>query len=495
MTSVFEAGREGVGSLQPRWDEPGAPWRAELLGHNTVWCRGGLGVWDERAQEVNPDVLEATRALRPGVLRLPGGTRAMRWRFDETLGPVAARRAQCDPFRGAWDATSYGLHEAMEFATRAGARVALVAPWVDGSPEATAAMVAYVRGDPSCAARLGVDAHGRDWGVAGDWAARRARGGREAPWDAPWLEVGNEPYLPLPVGPEDVCGRPGRFRQCEQWVHGRAVPTTARRYAEALRRTADLVRAVDPSMRIGAAALGGLFDDEDPRDAVAATDAEEGSDAPWNPTLCALAGDAFDFWCAHVYVVEPTEARSRLSDRVDATLAALAAVDARPCALTEHGFFLGADTLRNAVASAQVLAVCAARDALYAARHLLIEDDPTGPFASCAAILGPDRRRTPAWHATRMIAEVLAGRVVPCDGAVATVADGAIALAVGARHGGLARVALPPGVWQGEAKVLCDNDIDAREVAPTRLAVRASGELQVTLPGPSVLALSLRRDD
>jgi hypothetical protein len=494
MTSAFDATPEGVYALRPRWDEPGRAWRGELLGHNTVWCRGGLGAWDEREREVNPEVLEATRAMRPGALRLPGGTRAMRWRFDETLGPVDARRAQCDPFRGVWDATTYGLREAMTFATLAGARVALVAPWVDGSPEATAAMVAYVRGDPSCVVPLGVDAHGRDWGVAGDWAARRVRGGREAPWDAPWLEVGNEPYLPLPVGPDDACGRPGRFRQCEQWILGRAVPTTARRYADALRRTADLVRAVDPSMRIGAAALGGLFDDEDPRDAVAATDAEEGSAAPWNPTLRALAGDAFDFWCAHVYVVEPTEARSRLAARVDATLAALGEIDGRPCALTEHGFFLGADTLRNAIASAQVVAVCAARDALYAARHLLLEDDPTGPFASCAAILGPDRRRTPAWHATRMIAEALEGRVVPCAGAVASAAEGTIGLALGARHAGLARIALPPGRWRGEASVLSDHNVDAREVAPARTEVQASGELRVPLPGPSVLAVTLRRE-
>jgi hypothetical protein len=480
-------------ALRPRWGAPSSPWRPALLGHNTVWCRGGLGVWNEREGRPDPAVLAAVRALRPGAIRLPGGTRAMRWRFDETLGPRAVRRPQCDPFRGVWDDTGYGLHEALDFADSVGAPVSLVAPWVDGTPERTAAMVAYALGDPSDARRLGVDVHGRDWGRAGDWARSRVRSGREAPWDVRWLEVGIEPYLGLPAGPDDACDRPGRFRQCEQWIDGRAVPTTAARYAEGLRRTADLVRPIAPSLKMGAAAAGGLFDDEDPRTEVGAADREAGDPLPWNPTLVRDAGDAFDFWCAHTYVVEPTDARSRLGARTGQTLDALRALDGRACAVTEHGFFLGADTLRNAMASIDVVLACAARDALFAARHLLIEDDPDGPFATCAALLGPTRRLTPAYRATRMAVEALAGDRIACEGALVTIERDRLGAVFTVLAGADVTLALPPGRWRGELRVLGDRDLDAREPSLDVRAVECEGALGATIPHPAVVSVTLHR--
>lgn len=476
--------------ITPRWDETGPVWSRRLLGHNTVWCRGGLGVWDEANARFVPAVLDAVRALRPGVLRFPGGTRAMRWRFDETLGPRDARRPQCDTFRGVRDATGYGLAEGLAFAEALGAEVALVAPWVDGSPEATAALVAYACGDPGATLALGVDEHGRDWGTAGAWAARRVADGHEAPYPVALLEVGNEPYLGLPVGPERSCERDAPFRQCERWVAGRAVPTTAVLYAAALRATSALVREIAPGLRIGAAAAGGLFEHEDARREVGAADAEAGTHDPWNLRLLADAGDAFDLWVAHPYVIEPTDARLRLGARVAKCLGELRALDARPVAVTEYGFMFGGDTVRNAVASVDAVRAAAEHGAAFALRHLLIEDDPGGPFATSALVLGPDRRRTPAWHATRLLAETLGGRRVPVEGALACRDGGRLGVVTACADGVALSVRLPPGRWRAAVTTATGADLDAREVTVASWERAVEGALDLDAAGPAVLAAS-----
>jgi hypothetical protein len=348
-----------------------------LFGHNAVWCRDGLGLQ-------RPDAIVAARELRPGILRFPGGTRAMCWHFDQTIG--SERTPQLDPFRGVRDATRYGIDEGLDVAEQLGAEVTLVAPWVEGSPQETAALVAYVSGKHDVA--IGVDARGRDWGRARDWIERRGRPARPVRF----LEIGNEPYLGLRIGPTD-------FRQCEQF----GVPTTARLYAEAVVETSRLVRAIDPDVKIGACAIGGLFDHEDPETAIGAADDELGTHDPWNPRLLGLAGHAFDHWILHPYVVEPTDARLHLGERIRRNVRALRNLDPlRPIAITEHGFLLGGDTMMNALVSIDVLRVAIEERLLMALRHLLIEDDPSGPFANAAAILGPELTRTPAWHATKL---------------------------------------------------------------------------------------------
>src|SRR6185312_342330 len=98
------------------WDQPLATVSPRLLGHNAVWSRGGLGIWDETSHAVRPDVDALVTDLRPGVLRFPGGTRAMAYHFDETIGPYADRKPQCDTFTGQLDATSWGMDEALRYA-------------------------------------------------------------------------------------------------------------------------------------------------------------------------------------------------------------------------------------------------------------------------------------------------------------------------------------------------------------------------------------------
>lgn len=173
-------------ALAPAWSAAGAPLSRDLLGHNTVWSQGGLGLWNDAAGAVDPAALDQVRALAPGLLRFPGGTRAMRYHFEQALG--ATRVPQCDPFRGVVDATGYGPAEFLALAGALGADVSWVAPWVDGSPEETARLAAFLADKPA----------------------------------VKFLEIGNEPYLGLPAGPPSSCGRPSQFVQDERWVGARA---------------------------------------------------------------------------------------------------------------------------------------------------------------------------------------------------------------------------------------------------------------------------------
>lgn len=103
----------------------------------------------------------------------------------------------------------------------------------------------------------------------------------------------------------------------------------------ALARTALAARAAAAlQLQIGACAIGGLFEHEDPETAIGAADDELGTHDPWNPRLLGVAGHAFDFWILHPYVVEPTDARLGLGRRIERNVCALRSLDpARPIAI------------------------------------------------------------------------------------------------------------------------------------------------------------------
>ena len=143
------AGLRPAGAVTPDWSQTLGPLTPRSFGHNTVWVRGGLGLWDEATETFRPEVVDLVQALRPGVLRFPGGTRAMLYHFAGAIGPRPGRTPQCDPYTGEFDPTGYGPDEFLQLATQLGAEVTLVSPWVDGTPEEAAALVAYVNADPA----------------------------------------------------------------------------------------------------------------------------------------------------------------------------------------------------------------------------------------------------------------------------------------------------------------------------------------------------------
>ena len=494
-------------ALAPRWSETAAVVSPNVFGHNTVWSQGGLGLWDDNARQLRADVVGKVSALHPGVLRFPGGTRAMRYHFDQAIG--AARAPECDSFKGTLDATGYGPEEFLALATQLGSAVTWVAPWVDGSPQETAAAAAFLVGDAASTVTLGRDGNGKDWGDAGSWARRRAQ---SAPYaSVRWLEVGNEPYLGLATGPATSCGRASPFVQDERWAGGLRIPTTAADYAAQLVATASLVRAVAPSLRIGAPATSQYDGSSDAMTAVGDVDVRAGGD-PWNARLVADAGGAFDFWILHPYDFSvDDEARMHLAERLRKTVRDLkrAAPD-KPVAVTEFGFLFGGGTLLNALVTADMTRVAIEEQLLLDVRHILIEEDPRGPFADSAAI-GPGDAEKPGYYAAQLLAAQLLDTAVPLAGVRdgALVPDGTL-VALATRDAATRRLAvvvidrrlddgaarqvrltLPPGAWSAHATTLGGDTLAATTV---RLADAdlgsASGSLRLTVPAHALVLLS-----
>jgi hypothetical protein len=494
MLALLLAGCGEAANLQVDWS--GAPLQISpsLLGHNTVWSRGGLGLWNEQTQAVDPPLLDDVRALAPGALRYPGGTRAMRWHFDGAIG--ATRQPQCDAFSGMLDGTRYGLDEFLGVARSLSAQVSLVAPWVDGTPEETAAMVAYANGSTGTSVPIGTDGNGKDWGDARDWAQKRsgpANGVR-------WLEIGNEPYLSLPTGPMVSCGRPSQFTQSERWVAGQRIPTTAVDYADQVAKTGALVRAIDPSLRIGVAAA-------DSDDGLGDVDRTQGNATPWNATLVARAPDAFDFFVLHPYdFTVDDDARLGLADRLQMEVHSLRALAPdKQVGVTEFGFLFGGSNQLNAIVTADVLRVAVEEQLELSLRHILIEDDPHEPFADSALILGATR--SPAYRMLTVLAPALAGlSAVPVKStppgltALAARDPGhVVLLVIDRRPIALAptevTAALPDGSFSGTASVLAAPDLDGKgdDVTRSDEPVSATGTLRLTLPPDGVAVIVLTR--
>jgi hypothetical protein len=439
------------------------------FGHNTVWVRNGLGIWDVSAKPPRPHaaVLALVKGLRPGVLRFPGGTRAMRYHFAEAIGPLAGRKDQCDTFTGLEEKPTYGLDEFLRLAGQVGAQVTLVTPWNDAPPEEAAAMVAYVNARPDSTVALG------KWGTAGDWARRRADNGHPDPYGVRFLEIGNEQYLLTPTPAPKVCGRPFRFCQCERW-EGRRVPTTARSHADLVRKTGDLVKRVDKNIKIGASAYS-RYDGSNAARAVSVMDDRLGTGDAWNATLVSLAGRSFDYFVLHPYNLPRAATGEKwapitplqhlaLAERLRQSVGDLRALDrTKDIAVTEFGDYFWGGKFLGVLLTALITRVALEERLLMSLRHVLIEDRTTEPFAKAAAIL-PGPRKTAAYHAVRLLVENLTGRAIPAEThhprlvAFATTegSGGPITIALVRFHPTLppgptrlVQVALPPGQWAG----------------------------------------------
>ena len=458
-------------ALDPAWASGGVAVSRDLFGHNTVWSEGGLGLWDDGARALVPQAVQETQQLTPGLLRFPGGTRAMRYHFAEARG--ATRTPQCDPFRGTTDATTYGPDEFLSLAATLGADVTWVAPWVDGSPDESAAIASFVAATPA----------------------------------VKYLEIGNEPYLGLPAGPSSgSCGRPTQFVQDERWDGTTRIPTTAADYAAQLAATAPKVRAANPALLIGAPATSQYDGTSDAMDAVGDVDALAGGD-PWNARLLSDAGDAFDFFVLHPYdFTVDDDARVRLAERARKTVRDLrAAAPTKQVGITEYGFLFGGGTLLNAIVTADMTRMAIEERLLLCVRHILIETDASGPFADSAAI-GPSLAEKPGWFASELVRR-LQPVALPTSADLA--ADGTL-VALPTRDDAMThlvvlfvdrrtddgpartvRLALPAGRYAAHASTLTGATLAATDVTVSDGDLgTARGSLNVVVPAHSVVVLS-----
>lgn len=169
-----------------------------------------------------------------------------------------------------------------------------------GEPEEAAAWVAYANGDPASTHALGVDSSGKDWQTVGYWASLRAsaplavddglnflRISEPEPLGIEYWEIGNELFgngyygtnfeqdLHVPYDTEDLESRRG---------HEALSPAA---YGQGVLEFASAMRAVDPTIKIGA---------------VLNTPPMDYSWGPdWNPGVLEVCGREIDFGIVHWY--------------------------------------------------------------------------------------------------------------------------------------------------------------------------------------------------
>lgn len=385
----------------------------------STWTQGRGGIvgasilyhYDDDAWWAQPQAYDGLRTAQVGALRFPGGELADN--YDWELHAVeraadwpgaavdtAARAARTD------------FREFLAHATQADVGHVFMVVNVDGAFRAAGDRNANLQRYAQKAAR---------W--VGE--AKHLAGGMSVHW-----EIGNEPYL------------------------GGSFPLTAQEYAQALQVFSAAMRAVDPSVRIGAAGpstLNGIaFADRLGAAALARLRAgainsrracpglttpaciaalQQGEPAPtaapWWPTIIAQAGDSFDYVVIHRYAraLPLTPAAFALTQRTQRLKAALqqGAGRAIPLALTEwntpsekrHGALSEMEHLleiaiqrgNDAVAGVDYALFWPLRAPAHGHRPLLETDGRPTAVAQLLALL------VPVTNATELVQDTLAGDI------------------------------------------------------------------------------------
>ncbi|HLY18178.1 MAG TPA: alpha-L-arabinofuranosidase C-terminal domain-containing protein, partial [Bryobacteraceae bacterium] len=167
--AVLGAARDSsAATLAIDFEGPGTLWldRVYLIGDDAV-----LGIW-------RPDVVEALKELKPGVIRF-GGTSIEGLEWDRTIGSWDAR-APFTTYWGGLEPNFVGIEEFIALCRLVGAEPLICVRWTGKQPADAAAEIEYVNGAP--------DTH---------WGSLRARNGHAQPYAVKYWQIGNE------IGGED----------------------------------------------------------------------------------------------------------------------------------------------------------------------------------------------------------------------------------------------------------------------------------------------------
>jgi alpha-N-arabinofuranosidase len=211
-----------------------------LYGVNIEWWRNANGLWDEKANRLDPAPLALAAALRPSLIRFPGGFLGDHYDWRPATGPRGSRPAIPEnPGEGRKVPPHFGTDELIEFANATGADLLLSANLGTGTARMAADWVRYLK----------------------DAQRRNPAGPRVQFW-----EMGNELY--------------GKGE-------GPAVTLTPEAYVGKLRAFVPAMRAADPAIRVGAIGMENYATfpfNAYPR---------------WNETVLKQAGELIDYFAVH----------------------------------------------------------------------------------------------------------------------------------------------------------------------------------------------------
>ncbi len=228
---------------------------------------------DVQNKTLNPAFFSPLKAIAPSILRIGGAQDTEWYHWTDGIGPISSRP---DKFQlSNTNADSHfvnflGTDEMMNLAEKINAATIMTvnindhANWnpkgdPDGTPQEAAAGVAYVNGTNENDSRsIGTDEKNKDWGTVGGWVKKRIANGHPAPYNATYWEISNEAYL----------------------------RSNGTEYAAIFIQFAQAMKAVDPSIQIGAVVVN------------------DSTGGDWNRALMdglKSSPSKPDFWVVHQY--------------------------------------------------------------------------------------------------------------------------------------------------------------------------------------------------
>jgi alpha-L-arabinofuranosidase len=151
-------------TLTIEFEGPGTLWldRVYLIDGNAV-----LGLWRR-------DVVQALKAMNPGIVRL-GGSNVEEFEWSDTIGDWDTRVPFPDPPWGGLQENFVGVEEFVRLVQFLGAEPLICLRWTKRTPQDAANEVEYFNG-----------------GADTKWGALRARNGHREPYHVKYWQVGNE---------------------------------------------------------------------------------------------------------------------------------------------------------------------------------------------------------------------------------------------------------------------------------------------------------------
>ncbi len=233
----------------------------EVFGHALIYRGPSMGYragttqrkYDEAKQKWNY-YLPYLDELGPTIIRYPDGLGANNFDWKAGIGPVEEREPDYD---GKGVPQVFGTDEFLQYCEDLGAEAILVvnvsvAGKRPGNVQDAADWVEYCNAPND----------GSNPGGGIDWAARRAANGHKEPYNVRYWELGNEDLYP-------------------SWED----------YAARVRAYSAAMKAIDPTIKIGAICTGGGIDSV----------FQQKQWIEYHGLMLEKAGDAFDFWIHHTH--------------------------------------------------------------------------------------------------------------------------------------------------------------------------------------------------
>ncbi|MEM3712394.1 MAG: alpha-L-arabinofuranosidase C-terminal domain-containing protein [Thermoproteota archaeon] len=195
------------------------------------------------------DVLEATRAIKPPIIRWPGGNFASGYHWKDGIGPGDKRPIRTNPAWGGLEPNKFGTDEFIDFCREVGAEPLIVVNMGSGTAQEAAEWVEYCNGD-----------------ISTTYGRLRAENGHPEPYNVKYWMLGNEMYGEWQIGHMD-----------------------ADTYAKAAVDFAKAMRKVDSSIKLIAVGWFGTSSES----------------LYWNKRILEVAGDYIDYLSLHTYCWKP----------------------------------------------------------------------------------------------------------------------------------------------------------------------------------------------